>query len=230
MPKALDVQWDEIRKVVERGTSLVDVAKLFNISYHAVRMRSARGKWNTPNRIRTKLEQAAKEQGCRASVVADNERLAESIEAAARPGNSLLTSTGALDFDRATKDYRSKGVLKMARLLDQTILAPPRNWKDYDIADKMMRRLLGIDETEGKSNTIVQLQVVNERLKTSMQDEIIEGEFVSGYPISDKGDEQLVKVISGEKGAESVTEASPLDEPQCETTGSKPAPELSDIG
>ena len=223
MPKALDVQWDEIRKVVERGTSLVDVAKLFNISYHAVRMRSARGKWNTPNRIRTKLEQVAKEQGCRASVVADNERLAESIEAAARPGNSLLTSTGALDFDRATKDYRSKGVLKMARLLDQTILAPPRNWKDYDIADKMMRRLLGIDESEGKSNTIVQLQVVNERLKTSMQDEIIEGEFVAA-------EEQPVKVISGEKEAESVTEASPLEEPQCETTGSEPDPDLSDIG
>ena len=203
MPKALDVPWDEIRKVVEKGTSLVDVSKMFNISYHAIRMRSARGKWNTPNRIKSKLEQAARVQGDRAAVVTENERLAESIEAAARVPNSPMTSSGALDFDKATKDYRSKGVLKMARLLDQTIIAPPRNWKDYDIADKMMRRLLGIDETEGKSNTIVQLQVVNERLKTSLQDEIIEGEFV-------------------ENEAESVTEASPSDEPQSETTGCKP--------
>lgn len=203
MPKALDVPWDEIRKVVEKGTSLVDVSKMFNISYHAIRMRSARGKWNTPNRIKAKLEQAARVQGDRAAVVTENERLAESIEAAARVPNSPMTSSGALDFDKATKDYRTKGVLKMARLLDQTIIAPPRNWKDYDIADKMMRRLLGIDETEGKSNTIVQLQVVNERLKTSLQDEIIEGEFV-------------------ENGAESVTEASPSDELQSETTGCKP--------
>jgi hypothetical protein len=91
----------------------------------------------------------------------------------------------------------------MARLLDQTLIAPPRNWKDYDIADKMMRRLLGIDESEGKSNTVVQLQVVNERLKTSLQDEIIEGEFV-------------------ENTGESVTEASPSPELQSETTGCKP--------
>lgn len=203
MPKALDVPWDEIRKVVEKGTSLVDVSKMFNISYHAIRMRSARGKWNTPNRIKAKLEQAARSQGDRASVVADNERLADSIEAATRAGNSAMTSTGVLDFDKATKDYRTKGVLKMARLLDQTLIAPPRNWKDYDIADKMMRRLLGIDESEGKSNTVVQLQVVNERLKTSLQEEIIEGEFV-------------------ENTGESVTEASPSPELQSETTGCKP--------
>lgn len=210
MPKALNVPWDEIRKVVEKGTSLVDVSKMFGISYHAIRMRSARGKWNTPNRIKAKLEQAAREQGDRAAVVTDNERLAESIEAAARASNSPMTSTGALDFDKATKDYRTKGVLKMARLLDQTIIAPPRNWKDYDIADKMMRRLLGIDDAEGKSNTIVQLQVVNERLKTSLQEEIIEGEFV-------------------ENGAESVTEASPSDTSLCEHTGCQPA-EPSEVG
>jgi hypothetical protein len=211
MPKALDVPWDEIQKVVEKGTSLADVARMFGINQATIRMRSMRYKWNTPKRVRNKLDKVAEMQGYR---VTENNALAEQIEGAARSANSLSTSTGALDFDKATKDYRSKGVLKMARLLDQTIIAPPRNWKDYDIADKMMRRLLGIDETEGKSNTIVQLQVVNERLKTSLQDEIIEGEFV-------------------ENEAESVTKASPSDAPQSEPTGcqpDEPQNDLSDIG
>lgn len=200
MPKALNVPWDEIQKVAEKGTSLADVAKLFGIRQETIRMRSMRYKWNTPKRVRNKLVKATEMQGHRA---AENAAIAEQIEAAASGRTPASTLTGALDFDKATKDYRTKGVMKMARLLDQTIIAPPRNWKDYDIADKMMRRLLGIDESEGKSNTVVQLQVVNERLKTSLQDEIIEGEFV-------------------ENTGESVTEASPSPEPQSETTGCKP--------
>lgn len=209
MPKALDVPWDEIRKVVEKGTSLADVARMFDINEATIRMRSMRHKWNTPKRVRNKLDKIAGMQGNRA---AENESLAEQIEGAASAKTPSLTSTGALDFDKATKHYRTKGVLKMARLLDQTIIAPPRNWKDYDIADKMMRRLLGIDETDGKSNTIVQLQVVNERLKTSLQEEIIEGEFVEN-----EVEECESKMV--ENGAESVTEASHADASQSETTG-----------
>lgn len=215
MPKALNVPWDEIQKVVEKGTSLADVAKMFNISYHAVRMRSCRQKWNTPKRIRQKLDKAIGSQGNRA---AENESLAKQLEEAALSPIPLLTATGAMDFDKATKHYRTKGVLKMARLLDQTIIAPPRNWKDYDIADKMMRRLLGIDDAEGKSNTIVQLQVVNERLKTSLQEEIVEGEFVTE---------------NAENRGESVTEASHSDDLLCEHTGCQPAEQettLPDIG
>jgi hypothetical protein len=199
MPKALNVPWDEIRKAVEKGTSLSDVARLFDIKLWTIQQRSHRHNWQTPKRVKDKLEKALGMQGHRA---AENASLAEQIktaEAAEKPGRT--STTGPLDFDRATKDYRTKGVAKMAKLLDQTIISPPRNWKDFDIADKMMRRLLGIDDADGRNNTIVQLQVVNERLKTSMQDEIIEGEFI-------------------ENEAESVTEASPLPESLCETTGS----------
>ena len=198
MPKALEVPWDKIKEVAEKGTPLVDVAKLFNISKDAVRMRSARENWNTPKRVQNKLNKAV---GVQSRRVAENQSIEEQLTDA-KTGQLSTASSTMVDFDQATKDYRSKGVLKMARLLDQTIIAPPRTWKDYDIADKMMRRLLGIDDNEGKSNTIVSLQLVNDRLATGRQDDIIEGDFIE----------------------ESVPEASPETSGQRELTGAESAP------
>ena len=190
MPKPLDVPWDKIKEVAEKGTPLVDVAKLFNISKDSVRMRSQRENWNTPKRVQQKLNKAIGMQGRRA---AENASLTDQLYESAASQISADTATKCLDFDTATKDYRTKGVLKMAKLLDATVIAPPRTWKDYDIADKMMRRLLGIDDNEGKTNTIVQLQVVNDRLKGSLQNEIIEGEII----------EESVGNVSGELSQQS---------------------------
>lgn len=193
MPKPLDVPWDKIREVAEKGTPLVDVAKLFNISKDSVRMRSQRENWNTPKRVQNKLSKATGMQSNRA---AENAALSAQLYEIESGQNVADTASKSLDFDKATKDYRTKGVLKMAKLLDSTIIAPPRTWKDYDIADKMMRRLLGIDDNEGKSNTIVQLQVVNDRLKSTLSEDIIEGEMV----------------------VESVTEVSPIEDVQSKNT------------
>ena len=193
MPKPLDVPWDKIREVAEKGTPLVDVAKLFNISKDSVRMRSQRENWNTPKRVQNKLSKATGMQSNRA---AENAALSAQLYEIESGQNVADTASKSLDFDKATKDYRTKGILKMAKLLDSTIIAPPRTWKDYDIADKMMRRLLGIDDNEGKSNTIVQLQVVNDRLKSTLSEDIIEGEMM----------------------VESVTEVSPIEDVQSKNT------------
>lgn len=197
MPKALDVPWDEIKKVVEKGTSLVDVAKLFNISKDSVRMRSQRENWNTPKRVQNKLKQAIGLQGNR---VAENKSLLAQLKGA-ESGQISTDTASVVDIDQATKDYRGRGIAKLAMLLDQTIIAPPRNWKDFDVADKMMRRLLGIDDNEGKTNTIVSLQLVNERLMAQGQDVVIEGEFI----------------------AESVREVSEVEPLQSESVGFIPA-------
>lgn len=203
MPKPLDVPWDKIREVVEKGTSLKDAAGLFGISPDAVRTRSNREQWNTPKRLTNKIAKVARLHGNR---VAENASLSEQINAS-ESGQIYAASAAMVDFDQATKDYRSKGVLKMAKLLDSTIIAPPRTWKDYDIADKMMRRLLGIDDNEGKSNTIVSLQLVNDRLAAGRQDDIIEGDFVE----------------------ESVSEASDSDTQQSKLTGCQPEAQVEGL-
>jgi hypothetical protein len=207
MPKALDVPWDKIKEVAEKGTPLVDVAKLFGISKDSVRMRSQRENWNTPKRVQQKLNKASGMQGRRA---AENASLASQLYEAEASQNVTDTATKGLDFDKATKDYRSKGVLKMAKLLDSTIIAPPRTWKDYDIADKMMRRLLGIDDNEGKSNTIVSLQLVNDRLRASTSLDIIEGEIVDECVADPSHQETEQRKLTD---LESATEESDCDTP-----------------
>ena len=201
MPPSLNIPWDKVRTIVEKGTSLKDAAALFGCSPDAVRTRSNREKWNTPKRLTNKISKVARVHGNR---VAENTSLSEQLKDA-EGGQISTASASMVDFDQATKDYRGKGVMKMAKLLDQTIIAPPRTWKDYDIADKMMRRLLGIDDNEGKSNTIVSLQLVNDRLMATAQDVVIEGDFIE----------------------ESVHDVSTTDGGQSKLTGLEPASPLT---
>jgi hypothetical protein len=204
----LNVPWDKIKESVEAGMPVVKVANLFSIKADTIKQRSLREQWYTPRRKAAALKKEIEEQGNRVAGPQKKMAIANAILEDQLYGGAsapILTSTsGQVDFDSATKDYRSKGVLKMAKLLDATVIAPPRTWKDYDIADKMMRRLLGIDDNEGKSNTIVQLQVVNDRLKSSLHDEILEGEIM----------------------AESVSDVSDEESEQSKLTGCGSAPEL----
>jgi hypothetical protein len=215
MPKALDVPWDKIKETCEKGTPLAEVARLFNISHASIRMRSLRESWNTPKRVEQKLKQAAGSQSRR---VAENASLAGQLYKSEGGQISPSTSTKVVDFDQATKDYRGKGVAKLAILLDQTIIAPPRNWKDYDIADKIMRRLLGIDDNEGKSSTIVSLQLVNERLQGSLQSEIIEGDF-EAESVSQPSDDEPVL-------CENTGMGSAFSESDCDTPSEEEMPSV----
>lgn len=197
MGKPLDVPWDKIKEVAEKGTPLVDVAKLFGISKDSVRMRSQRENWSTPKRIQQRLNKAAEVQSNR---VKANQSLSRQIMAA-ESGQISPATASVVDIDQATKDYRNKGIAKLAMLLDQTIVAPPRNWKDMDIADKMMRRLLGIDDNEGKTNTIVSLQLVNDRLMASGQDAVLEGDFIEESVIDPSSIEPDQSNLTGTQSA-----------------------------
>ena len=113
-------------------------------------------------------------------MVAGNQSLTDQLEVsnALRKSRKTLLPPDTLDYEEAARTYRSRGVHKLGKILDDTVISPPRNWRDFDIADKMMRRLLGLDEGENKLQTVVQLQVVNERLTQSRED-IVEGEIVT---------------------------------------------------
>jgi hypothetical protein len=192
----LNVPWDKIKESVEAGMPITKVANLFSIKADTIKQRSLREKWSTPRRRAAALKEEMVKQDSR---VAGRQTLKEELMIAEAGQKSPATS-GVVDFEQFAKDYRSKGVLKMARLLDTATLAPPRNYKDLDIADKIMRRLLGLDDGESKANTIVQLQVVNDRLKATLDADIVEGELV----------------------AESVPKVSQADDDQREMTGCIP--------
>lgn len=205
MGEPLNVPWDKIRAAVEKGTGLRDVANLFGIKYDTVRIRSNREKWDTPKRIARRLnslekiheDKVAGSQSCRDQLI----RVGETSAAAIKPKGSAtqqLVDTTPKDVGELAADYQKMAAEKLHRIITQTVIAPPRNWKDFDIADKMMRRTLGLDNNDGKAATVVQLQVVNERLRqVETVEDIVEGDLVG----------------------ESVPDPSPESLPPCENTG-----------
>jgi hypothetical protein len=207
----LNVPWDKIKEACESGMSLSSASKVFDIKIATLKARSLRHQWSTPKRREALLNEKIKaheEQDNRVAGPQKQLAIANAIREeqlnGSEPSRKRAAASAPVDFDEATKDYRNKGVQKMAKILDATVIAPPRTWKDYDIADKMMRRLLGIDDNEGKSNTIVSLQLVNDRLAAGRQDDIVEGDFI----------EESVPEVSHEKGE------------QRELTGCESAPQL----
>lgn len=53
------------------------------------------------------------------------------------------------------ESYRRMIFEKTSKLMEQATLAPPKNWKDADVADKMARRAAGLDNLETQVNTII---------------------------------------------------------------------------
>ena len=174
MPPALKVPWEKIRASVENGLPMKEAAKAFEIGYATIRQRSNRESWKTPKRLGDKLKRAERAHRVKVAGVQGHrdEDQTESL------GLSSVATSTATNLETLAKDYRNKAAEKLYRAISGTIIAPPRTWKDFDTADRMMRRTLGMDENEGKTNTIVQLQVVNERLRVDPENEIIEGEYV----------------------------------------------------
>lgn len=202
--KPLNVPWDKIREAVENGTQQVEVAKLFGIGLAAIRKRSQRESWRTPTRLAIQLDTATKSQGDR---VAGNQSVLDQLKE--REASKKLAETDtfyAKDVESLMKSYREKSAEKFYKIFSDAVIAPPRNWKDMKILDDLTRRALGLEDGEAKSNTIVQLQVVNDRLRSTMQNDILEGEIVS----------------------ESVAEVSNDDDLQRELTGCQPAPPPAD--
>jgi hypothetical protein len=200
MGKALNVPWKEIREACEKGTSQQEVAKLFNISPHTIRMRSSREHWNTPQRLANKIQKVTRAHENR---VAENSSLSEQLnEGVLVPGPGASSTT---DLETLSKSYRERAADKFFKIFSQSVIAPPRNWKDMKILDDLTRRALGLDTEESKASTIVQLQVVNDRLRAS-QDDIVEGLMVE----------------------ECVTEASPTPVLQRGAPGTQPGSDSDD--
>lgn len=202
MPKApLDVPWDRIQEAAEKGVPLTEIAKLYGINADTIRVRSGRKKWATPKRLKTTLDKASGLQNRR---VAENAATLAQLTDADQVQNP--TGSATIDLETLSKEYQGKAARKLFTLINSSVILPPRNWKDLDIADKMMRRTLGLDDNEGKITSVVQLQVVNDRLRESLSTEILEGELV----------------------LESVREVSEGDPLQSGLTGSESAPPLSE--
>lgn len=64
---------------------------------------------------------------------------------------------GAASWAEKGERHRKMVFEKTTAMLEQATLAPPKNWKDAEIVDKMARRAAGLDNLETQVNTIIGL-------------------------------------------------------------------------
>lgn len=128
-PKVDQATWDTIRDGYIAGLSSKDLSDMFGPTAEAIRKRADRYKWPSPKRI----HELRKKFGIvdKKTTEAHSEELAQAMS--------------ELSADRALR-HRAL-VAKMAhQKLREASIAAPKNWKDAEIADKMARRALGLED------------------------------------------------------------------------------------
>ena len=135
MPAPLKINWDAIRISFAHGESLEELAKKYDVKFGTLAARSARERW-MELRPEGHVNQRAK--AVQSPVLVAGKEVARS-------------------WAERGETYRNMVFDKTAKLLEQATLAPPKNWKDAEIVDKMARRAAGLDNIETQVNTIIGL-------------------------------------------------------------------------
>ena len=135
MPAALKVNWDAIRIEFAHGEGLEALAKKYNVAFGTLAARSSRERW-------IELRPQGHAKGLQSPVLEAGKAVAKSI---------------AETWSEKGEAYRKMVFGKTASLVEQATLAPPKNWKDVEIADKIARRAAGLDNLETQVNTIIGL-------------------------------------------------------------------------
>lgn len=164
MPRALAVNWDAIRVAFAHGTSIPELSKRYEISEGTLKARSAREKW-VDMRPET-----------HATIATD------AVLEAAKQGAKVLGKSWA----ERGEDYRRMVFEKTSKLMEQATLAPPKNWKDAEVADKMARRAAGLDNLETQVNTIIGIGSLDDAPVMTQEVEIVEN--VSLLDTSNEGE------------------------------------------
>jgi len=126
MPAALDVPWDVIRLEFAAGISLSKLGEKYGLPQGTLAARSARENW-VDMRPETHVPSV------------------QSIATAA-----AVSQSGTL-LGRGMA-YRERLFAKVSGLVDQATLAPPKSWKDLEVADKIAGRAAGLDNGEQTTN------------------------------------------------------------------------------
>ena len=164
MPCALPVNWYAIRIEFAHGVSIPELAKKYDISDGTLKARCSREKW-----VEMRPE-------FHATIATD------AVLDAAKQGAKVA----AQSWIERGESYRRMIFEKTSKLMEQATLAPPKNWKDAEVADKMARRAAGLDNLETQVNTIIGIGSLDDAPVMTQEVEIVEN--VSLLPDSNEGE------------------------------------------
>lgn len=130
-----DINWREIELACVAGMSYKEAEEKFGIKEGTVRKRALRYNWPTPARIATRTKELALKGG---------------------GGEGIIETVAATLMARGEK-HREHVFTKASESVKKSKVKPPRNWKDFEIADKVARRAAGLDVGENIQQTLIQI-------------------------------------------------------------------------
>lgn len=140
----MEIPWREIELACVAGMDYAEAAVKFDVKVGTIRKRAIRHNWPTPARIGARAKELALKGGGGEGV----------IEAAAR----TLVERG--------EKHREHVFTQSHEAIKKSKVKPPRNWKDYEIADKVARRAAGLDTAENVQQVLLQInEATDEEIK-----------------------------------------------------------------
>lgn len=115
-----------------QGLTTKEIAEQFKCPYGTVNARCARENW---------------------SAMRPDNFLHKAVKTASEVAENVWSARG--------KAYRDMVYAKAQNALEKSAVAPPKTWKDLEVADRIARRTIGLDNEQAQNNTIVNLAVLN---------------------------------------------------------------------
>jgi hypothetical protein len=148
----LDADWAEIRRACEAGLSLIDAAKVFQISYEALRKRAQRETWLHPAKVEELKNQKKQEM---------LELRAKAIASQVRPEGVIAPLNASQALTETFEGHRSGTLLKLAKLasngLERAVSAnlEIENWQDAKIVADIAMKLHNVGQDSVQVNVLV---------------------------------------------------------------------------
>lgn len=131
--------WVHVRDAICAGVDQTLVAHRTGVSERWIESRAARENWLTP---------ARREAVMKLYQLDDPERLA-------RIKDDLTIAAAALSAERVLEHRAMVATMASTKMKEgQADIEAPRSWKEMDIADRMARRALGLDDGPQTANVI----------------------------------------------------------------------------
>ena len=137
MAKVINViEWREIELACVSGLTFKEAEARFNVKEGTIRKRALRHNWPTPAAIGRRAKQLA-----------------------TRPNTSQDATINAIAVTLSERGKKHAELVfeKGSKAIAKSKITPPRNWKDFEIADKVTRRAAGLDTAENVQQTLIQI-------------------------------------------------------------------------
>ena len=148
--------WDTIREAYVCGVPAGQLQEKYGVPEGTIRGRAHRQNWPSPHRVRKVMQEAHKlieEEPEKGEDLMD--KLGSQVKGI-DPNGSMREIVSSLEARQ--KKHQDLMVNMLQKSLDKAKIKPPKDYRELDIADKIMRRNLDLDKKDDKPS--VQIGII----------------------------------------------------------------------